>query len=264
MNTRHMIGLMAAARRGWLQRVAVCLATAGLALLHLQALVAQTPQSASPVVLDRVVAVVNNQAILSSDLREEMQLSILEPNGASRGLETPARALQQLISRALIRQQIREEDAQAAEFTPEQIAARLADLRKQLPACARAKCTTNAGWKAFLDDHGLTQARVETYLRNRLEILQFIELRFRQGISISHAEIQTYYHDTLVPQYAPGEAVPPLEQVAPRIEEILLQQKVNVLFSDWLDNLRKQGQVEVLDPTLETAATTNGQGTGAQ
>ncbi len=50
----------------------------------------------------------------------------------------------------------------------------------------------------------------------------------------------------------PGEAIPTLDQVAPRIEEILLQQQVNVLFDDWLKNLRKQGDVEVLDPALET------------
>jgi hypothetical protein len=30
---------------------------------------------------------------------------------------------------------------------------------------------------------------------------------------------------------------------------------VNVLFDAWLSNLRKQGQVEVLDPALETADT---------
>ena len=49
---------------------------------------------------------------------------------------------------------------------------------------------------------------------------------------------------------ARGEAIPPLEQVSGRIEEILLQQQVNVLFDQWLTNLRKQGDVEVLDPAL--------------
>ena len=55
-----------------------------------------------------------------------------------------------------------------------------------------------------------------------------------------------------------------MEQVEPRIEEILLQQKVNVLFGDWLDNLRKQGDVEVLDPSLEPAATQGQQGAGTR
>ena len=105
----------------------------------------------------------------------------------------------------------------------------------------------------------LTPERVEAYLRYRLEILRFIEQRFRQGIQISPQQIETYYHDTLLPQYAPGETIPPLEQVAPRIQEILLQQQVNVLFDNWLTNLRQQGDVEVLtdsgsDPATRFAA----------
>ena len=234
----------------------VCLAVAVAAL-------AQAPPGSSPVTLGRVVAVVNNQAILSSDLNEEMHISILEPNSVRNGPETPQRALQRLISRTLIRQQIREEDVQAAEPTANEIADRLDNLRKELPVCVRQKCATDAGWKAFLSAHDLTQEQVDVYMRNRLEILHFIEMRFRQGVSISQQEIQTYYQDMLVPQYGPGEKAPPLEQVAPRIEEILLQQQVNVLFGGWLDNLRNQGEVEVLDPKLETASTAEN-GAGSQ
>ena len=103
---------------------------------------------------------------------------------------------------------------------------------------------------------------MDTYLRNRIEILSYIELRFRGGILISPEDISAYYHKTLLPQYAPGEAVPPLDKVAPRIEEILLEQQVNVLFDNWLTNLRKQGNVEVLDPAYKTpeAGSNAGQG----
>ena len=115
----------------------------------------------------------------------------------------------------------------------------------------RQNCSSDAGWKDFLAAHGLTEEGVETYLRYRLQILRFIEQRFRQGISISPQEIAAYYHDTLLPQYGKGETVPTLDKVSARIQEILLQQRVNALFDDWLNNLRKQGDVEVLDPSLE-------------
>jgi hypothetical protein len=89
-------------------------------------------------------------------------------------------------------------------------------------------------------------------MRYRVQILRFIELRFRQGIRIAPEEIETYYRETLSPQYPAGEAIPPLDKVSPRIEEILLEQQVSALFDDWLKNLRKQGNIEVLDPALET------------
>jgi hypothetical protein len=231
-----------------------------LCLLHLPAClnaqtappVPATPPPANAVVLDRVVAVVNNQAILASDLDDEMRLAVLDPGRGGLGVLTRQRALAQLIGRALIQQQIHQEDQQATEASPAEVGARLAEIRKELPACVRQNCVSDAGWKAFLDAHGLTQERVEASMRTRIEILRFIEQRFRQGIQISPQEIAAYYHDTLLPQYAAGEAIPTLDKVAPRIQEILLQRQVNALFGDWLKNLRKQGEVEVLDPALET------------
>jgi peptidyl-prolyl cis-trans isomerase SurA len=213
-----------------------------------------------PVVLDRVIAVVNGRAILSSDLKEEILLSVLEPRATGSVEETPQEALERLISRTLIRQQIREEDVQSIEPTAETVQQRIVQIRKQLPICVRENCAADAGWDAFLVSHGLTQRRVEAYLRSRTEVLAFIEIRFRQGIRISQQETEAYYHNTLAPQYQVGQAIPSLNDVAPRIEEILLQQKVNAMFSDWLDTLRKQGDVEVMDPSLEAASSSSAGG----
>jgi hypothetical protein len=207
------------------------------------------------VVLDSVVAVVNNQAILASDLRDEMRLAILDPNQAGLGLLSRKQALDQLISRTLIEQQIRQEDLQSIDPSQAEVDARLAEIRKEVPACVRQNCTSEAGWKKFLAANDLTSEQVENYLRYRLKILRFIELRFRQGISISQQEIGNYYRETLLPQYSSGEIIPPLDQVAPRIQEILLQRQVNLLFDDWLENLRKEGEIEVLDSSLETPQT---------
>ncbi len=223
---------------------------------------AQTPQASSSVVLDRVVAVVNKHAILAGDLEDEIRLSVLDPNGVGQGQLTPQRALEQLISRTLIEQQIRQDDIQAIQPSQQEVNARIDEIRKQLPACVHRDCASDAGWNAFLASHGLTPECVAAYLRYRLEILSFIEQRFRQGIQISKEQIETYYRDTLVPQFAPGETVPTLDQVAPRIQEILLEQQVNVLFDNWLTNLRQQGDVEVLDPELESAASRQGAGRG--
>jgi len=211
---------------------------------------AQQP-TPNPVVLDSVVAVVNKHAILSSDIDDEIRLSVLDPNLVGKGALTKQGALNQLISRALIEQQIRQEDMLSIEPSQDEVNARLDQIRKDLPACVHQDCATDAGWKLFLAAHGLTSERVASYFRYRLEILSFIEQRFRQGIQISPQQIDDYYRQTLLPQYKPGETIPPLDQVAPRIQEILLEQQVNVLFDAWLTNLRGQGDVEILDPSLQ-------------
>ncbi len=221
-----------------------------------------TPDSREPVVLDRVVAVVNNQAILSSEVAEEVRLSVLEPAAASAAPITSARALDEIVSRTLVQQQMRREDVQADTPTAEEIDARIREIRRELPACAHHKCGSDEEWAVFLALHGLTASSVETYLRNRMEILRFIEDRFRQGIRVAPQEVEDYYRKTLLPQLAPGAATPSLESVSARIEEILVEQKVNALFDDWLMNLRRQGEVEVLDPELELPGSASGGGEG--
>ena len=202
-----------------------------------------------PEVLDRVVAVVNYRAILWSDIINEIRFAVLDPKEVN-GTLTPKEALQKLISRALIQQQMGQEDA--AQPPAEDVQARVNELRKELPACVRMNCASDAGWEKFLSQNGLTAAQVEGYLRMRLEILRFIEIRFRQGIRISPEATEAYYRDKLLPQYPQGSKPPPLSAVAPRIEDILLEEQVNVLFGAWLDNLRKQGDVEVLDASLDS------------
>jgi peptidyl-prolyl cis-trans isomerase SurA len=222
-------------------------ATAVLAALS------QTPPPApASRMLDRVVAVVNNQAILWSDIANEVRFSSLDPDADFAATLTPQAALQELISRTLIQQQVRQEDITASQPSSEEVQARLKEMRTELPACVRMNCATESGWQSFLSANGLTASQVEAYLSLRLEMIRFIEIRFRQGIRISQQDIEAYYRTKLTPMYAPGTKVPPLNDVAPRIEEILLEQQVNVLFDAWLDNLRKQGDVEILDPALET------------
>jgi len=215
---------------------------------------AQAP--AAPEVLDRVVAVVNNHPILWSDISSEIRFAVLDPEDVN-GTATPQRALQELISRRLIQQQIRQEDANTALPSDDEVRARVVELRKELPACVRLNCTADAGWQTFLKTSGLTSEQVEHYIRLRLEILRFIEIRFRQGIRIAPEEIQAYYRDKLLPQYGKGAQAPLLSTVSSRIEEILLEEKVNVLFGNWLDNLRTQGDVEILDSALESGSETS-------
>ncbi len=184
-----------------------------------------------------------------------MQLSVLDPTTNVREKMNEQLALERLISRdtdpaadssrSIYR-------AHGTEAGGDCSAARTRFARSCRHAFARI-ANRMRGWKAFLTHHELTPAQVENYMRLRIEILSFIELRFRQGIRITPEEIETYYTGTLLPQYPAGEKPPPLQQVSSRIEEILLQQRVNALFDNWLSNLRKQGQIEVLDPALETA-----------
>ncbi len=230
-------------------------AQAGQAPPQAQSGQAQPSQAASPVVLDRAVAVVNRHVILASDLDDEIRLSVLDPNDAGQNGLTKRQALEQLISRALIEQQIRQEDMQAIEPSQQEVNDRLDQLRKQLPACVRQNCATDAGWNAFLDvawtdDRSASKHIFATGLRS--SALSSCDSGRVSKSPSSRSKLTTTTR--CCRSMRPAKRIPPVDQVASRIQEILLQQQVNMLFDTWLNNLRQQGDVEVLDPDLRPPA----------
>jgi peptidyl-prolyl cis-trans isomerase SurA len=208
------------------------------------------------VVLDHVVAVINGSIILQSDVYEEMGYAVLQPFGIDSSRNTPQRALQRLIDRDLILQQMQT----AATVTPptaEEVQQRLTQLRSVIPECAKYQCVTDAGWKNFLSANGLTEKEVETHWTQRMLILSFIQSRFGSGVRITPAEIADYYNKSLVPQFHDKTfKPPPLADVSSRIEEILLQQKVSSLLLEWLQSLKSEGSVSILDPVYGRVGTT--------
>ena len=195
-------------------------------------------------VVDRLVAIVNSDIILESDIEEEERFSKLYPYRTTSGDTPREQALTRLIDRDLILQQIRQPQPEIAEAD---VAKDEADLRKDLPACVRADCASEAGWKAFLEKAGFTEDELRARLRLRTEVLHFIEQRFRSGIRISDKQIEDFYTGTMLPQYQKEHVTaPPLATLSPRIEEVLLQQQVSALLDQWLKSLRESGSVRIL------------------
>jgi peptidyl-prolyl cis-trans isomerase SurA len=228
-------------------------AALGEACVLAQSPVSSIADATSSQPLDRVIAVVNTQVILASDLDLEMRVFRLLPIG-SQSDYTAAKALERLTTRALIEQQILQEDPHGLEVEPKEVADNLMELRQNLPDCKRRDCVSAAGWSAYLATLGLTPDRVDEYWMGRMAVLRFIERRFRSGIRIAPEEIKKYYQDSLLPHYSSAADAPPLDKVSARIHEVLLQQQVNALLNDWLKSLQEQGQVEILDPALVAAS----------
>jgi peptidyl-prolyl cis-trans isomerase SurA len=198
------------------------------------------------VVLDRLVAVVNGDVILESDVDEERRFEEVQPFRTVATF-TRDRIIERLIDRALILQQsaLQPED----NVSDQELNAQLVTLRKDIPACRQYHCETDEGWKRYLGDHGFTEEEFGARWRQRMQLLKFIEVRFRNGIRITDDEIKAYYEKTMLPEYAKQNVTPPkLETIQKRIEEVLLQQEVGALLQDWLKSLRAQGSVRMIMP----------------
>lgn len=207
--------------------------------------------STNRVLMDRIVAVVNNDLILESDIDAEQRFAAFTPLRPD-STETRDKLIERLIDRDLIEQQMRLQPQ--APVSDADLDAELANLKKNIPECATYHCDTAQGWAKFCADHGFTVEEVRERWRTRMNVLRFIEQRFRMGIRITQPEIDAYYKNKLVPAYQKDRIAPPAESaISDRIQELLLQQQVTGLLDDWLKALRAQGSVRFLESSNNTS-----------
>ena len=225
-----------------LTQAALCQTGSGAGAAAPTAAATQPPQGE---VLDRIVAVVNGDLVLESDVNEEQRFAAFQPLSEPEATFSRPRAVERLINRDLILQQLKLQPQ--APVTDKEVDDQLLQLRKEIPACKAAQCETAAGWEHFVAAQGFTVDELRERWKQRMEVLRFIEQRFRMGIRITPEEIKSYYDKTLLPQYAQRNVkAPKLDAISERIQEVLLQQQVGNLLGDWLKSLRAQGTVRIV------------------
>ncbi len=205
------------------------------------------PASGEPVVLDSVVAIINGDVLLQSDVEQERRLESLQlvPGGQN----TDARAAQHLITRTLILQQMKQQGQMVPTITAADVNKVVDEIKHQLPDCLPTRCRTEKGWTSFLKERGLTPAEVDADWKLRLQILDYLNLRFRTGLRVPKSQIRAYYDQTLVPQFqAKHVAAPSLKSLTGRIRELLLQQQVSKQIDAWRQTLLQQGSIRILVP----------------
>ena len=188
-------------------------------------------------VIDRVVTNVNGHVVLQSDWEQEVAFEAFSNARDPDSFTSAERnaALNRLIDRELLREQLR--PSQPA--PPEQVAARVAEVRKVHP-----DCTTDDGWRAKLQRYGLTQSALEKRLAEQIQLMKLVEDRLRPSIQIDQQAVETYYHDQLLPDMKrAGSVATPLTEVFGRIKDLLAERKMNELLSGWLASLRSGSHI---------------------
>jgi len=215
------------------------IAVAIIALLL--ASLAFTPRPAAAQVIDRIIATVNGHVILQSDWDEALCYDALLTNRkfAQFTMDERRAILDRLIDQELLREQMKSADFSPA--TDAEVAARVADARKQYPQAA-----SNDGWQALLTRYHLTDKDLLAHVRQQIDVMRLVDARLRPAVQIDSKSIEAYYRDQFVPKLKQaGTSEVPLAEVSARIRDLLTEEKVSELLVSWLQNLRSEGQVHV-------------------
>jgi peptidyl-prolyl cis-trans isomerase SurA len=190
--------------------------------------------------VDRSIAVVNNHLVTWSDLDEQMRFEALENGRPLNDLgETERReAFEHLVQYRILRDQMQG----IAPATSPEVESRIAEVR-----AGWQMAQDDAKWNATLTRYGLSKDELKELVTNQIEILKFMEFRVRPLVRVTRKEVEEYYSKILAPQVmAQGQSPEPVEQMTPKIRELLVEQKMNREMDTWLANLRAQSQVQVL------------------
>jgi peptidyl-prolyl cis-trans isomerase SurA len=193
-------------------------------------------------VLDRVVAKVNDQVLLQSDLEDEVRYECFV---AHRSLQeaTPGdrkAALDRLIDQELLRQQMRTGEVKPANH--EEIEKQLENIKADYQKSASAP-----SWDAALVTYHLSEDGVRAHIRMQLDQLRLVDTRLRPSIQIDAADVENYYKQQLLPELVrSGAQQVTLSEATGKIRELLTQQKMNQLLSSWLEVLHSQAQIRVV------------------
>jgi peptidyl-prolyl cis-trans isomerase SurA len=194
------------------------------------------PAGSSNVLKDRVLAVVDDDPILASDLDRAVVLGQLQPNPGESQSVFRRRVLDDLIAQRL---RFHEIDRFGLEQVP------VDQIEKQV-AEVRARFKDEATFRQKLREVGLDEAALRQLMARQLEVLAFVDERLGPQVFVSLDDVSTYYKNTLtkelLQQHLP---VPPLDEVRDKIREVLRQQKLTEEIDHWTEELRRKATIAV-------------------
>lgn len=184
-------------------------------------------------VVDRIVARVDTDIILLSDVRELARYQLFV-DGKS---ETDEQILDRLIDQWIVRN-----EAKAALFPQPSDE----DVRRSLERLKRSFSSPEE-YEDRKKQTGLTDEDVERMLRAQLYLSNYLDSRFRASIQVDEKDIEEFYKTRIIPRSeSRGQTPPTLDAARGFIREALVQRAINEQSERWLKESRARLRVENL------------------
>lgn len=181
------------------------------------------------VLLDRVVAAVNNDVITLSELQQAVAFNAAV-GGKGSGSRLEMETLQGIINRRLLLQEAYR--LKVAEVSEQDIAAEVVRLRERLG--------TEAAFREFLARIGMTEAQLEKLLGERLLVERFVEKKIGLFARVNRDDVQAYFRDH-PDEFRDKRFAEVQKQITARLSE----QKVSQQLDQYVDELRSRAFIRI-------------------
>ncbi len=206
-----------------------------------RAIIVAVTLAAAPVaaqIVDRLVAIVGEQAITLSDVRAVRTLGLsLRGEAAPPASSEPTdeTIVGKLIERELMR-------AEVDRFGMPQPPADVLNARVQ---AVRGHYPTASAWTAALDGCGLSESRFRAWLADDWRIDQYLQQRFDAAAQPTDEEVLQYYQSR-EREFAVDGRPRPFDEVQDEARRRLTDARRRTLVDEWLTGLRRRTEVVIL------------------
>jgi hypothetical protein len=195
------------------------------------------PAPASPPTTDRIVAVVDQDPLLLSDIEQVIGLGLAERREGESEAAFRRRVLDGLIERRLRLHEVGQFGFE--DLSVETLEAGLEQIKSQFPS--------EQAFEQRLAELAMTEDDVRQLVIRQETVLRYVEERLGPRVFVSLDDIQAYYEERLVPALKErGAEVPPLEDLREEIRALLKAQRLNDEIDRWTERLRREADIEIL------------------
>jgi hypothetical protein len=182
-------------------------------------------------VVDRIVARVENDVILLSDVRALSRYQQFLDDKS----ESDAQILDRLLDQWIVRT---EADVSRSPQPSE------ADIDRSLDRI-RSSFASEQEYEARRKQAGLTEQNVRAMVSSQLYLSNYLDSRFRPAVHVDPKEVEEFYQNAIVPRAkARGQEPPSLDVARDSIQEALVQNGINQQAERWLKESRLRLHVE--------------------
>jgi hypothetical protein len=182
-------------------------------------------------IVDRIVARVENDIILLSDIRALSRYQQFL-DGKS---ETDAQILERLIDQWIVRT-----EANVSRFPQPSDA----EIDRELERVQKSFASSEE-YEARRKQRGLSVAEIRDMVAAQLYLSNYLDSRFRPGVQIDPKTIDDFYQKSVVPRAkASGQEPPPLDTARDFIQEALVQRGINDQADQWLVESKARLHIE--------------------
>ena len=184
-------------------------------------------------IIDRILAVVGGELIMLSDATAAVRFGLVPaPVGDGDRIRSTLNAL---IDRQL--QLFEVNRYMPPEPTPAAIDERLAEVR--------ARFTSQDAYEAALAESGMSESQLRSRVRDNLRITSYRAQRFAAALQPTEDDLLRYYR-LREAEFTKDGVVQPFEEVREQLRTRVGSERSEALINEWLENLRRRADVQIL------------------